>query len=139
MLDETVPIQLSSTFGTATNTFLSGGIMVALLLGIGLPDDDDIEGQKETGFWRVIYGFQYFCQALTVIMFMTCYPEDSITYSISTENDEASLVLIIKVVSNKDHRLSVVSTGLEHAPITLAYFGRKQLLFWGQLSMVLSL
>jgi facilitated trehalose transporter len=44
MLDETVPIQLSSTFGTATNTFLSGGIMVALLLGAGLPADDDIEG-----------------------------------------------------------------------------------------------
>ena len=44
MLDETVPIHLSSTFGTATNTFLSGGIMVALLLGVGLPDDDDLEG-----------------------------------------------------------------------------------------------
>jgi MFS family permease len=44
MLDETVPIHLSSTFGTATNTFLSGGIMVALLLGAGLPDDDDTEG-----------------------------------------------------------------------------------------------
>lgn len=97
MLDETVPHQLSSTFGTATNTFLSGGIMVALLLGICLPDDDDLEGQKETGNWRVIYGFQYFCQALTLIMFMTCYPEDSITYSISTENDEAALALIRKV------------------------------------------
>jgi MFS family permease len=61
MLDETVPIHLSSTFGTATNTFLSGGIMVALLLGAGLPDDDDIEGQKADGFWRVIYGFPYLC------------------------------------------------------------------------------
>lgn len=39
MLDETVPIHLNSSFGTATNTFLSGGIMVALLLGIILPDN----------------------------------------------------------------------------------------------------
>lgn len=97
MLDETVPVHLSSTFGTATNTFLSGGIMVALLLGACLPDDDDIEGQKETGNWRIIYGFQYFCQALTIIMFLTCYKEDSITYSISTENDEHALSLIKKV------------------------------------------
>lgn len=102
MLDETVPIHLSSTFGTATNTFLSGGIMVALLLGIGLPDDDDLEGQKETGFWRVIYGFQYFCQALTIIMFMTCYRDDSITYSISTGNDEAALRLIEKVYASTE-------------------------------------
>jgi facilitated trehalose transporter len=61
MLDETVPIQLSSTFGTATNTFLSGGIMIALLLGVGLPAGDDIEGQKEDKFWRVLYGFPYAC------------------------------------------------------------------------------
>jgi len=54
MLDETVPISLSSSFGTASNSFLSCGIMIALLLGVGLPDQDDIEAQKDDGFWRVI-------------------------------------------------------------------------------------
>ena len=44
MLDETVPIHLGSAFGTASNSFMSGGIMVAILLGVGLPDDDDTEG-----------------------------------------------------------------------------------------------
>ena len=43
MLDETVPIHLSSSFGTASNSFLSFGIMVALLLGIGLPAQDDVQ------------------------------------------------------------------------------------------------
>ena len=61
MLDETVPIHLNSSFGTATNTFLSGGIMVALLLGALLPADDDIEAQKIDGNWRIIYGFPYIC------------------------------------------------------------------------------
>lgn len=102
MLDETVPIHLSSSFGTATNTFLSGGIMVALLLGAGLPDDDDLEGQVEDGFWRVLYGFPYACQALTILMFLTCYPEDSITYSISTGNDEHALSLIKKVYASHE-------------------------------------
>jgi len=44
MLDETVPIHLSSKFGTATNSLLSGGIMIAVLLGTVLPEDDDLEG-----------------------------------------------------------------------------------------------
>lgn len=57
MLDETVPISLSSSFGTASNSFLSCGIMIALLLGVGLPDQDNLQGQVDDGFWRVIYGF----------------------------------------------------------------------------------
>lgn len=105
MLDETVPIQLSSSFGTATNTFLSGGIMVALLLGAGLPEQDDIQGQIDDGFWRVIYGFPFACQAITILMFLTLFREDSITYSISTDNDADALSLIKKVyASHEDHQ-----------------------------------
>lgn len=44
MLDETVPTHLNSSFGTATNSFMSGGIMIALLLGAFLPEDDDKVG-----------------------------------------------------------------------------------------------
>ena len=102
MLDETVPIQLSSSFGTATNTFLSGGIMVALLLGAGLPDQDDIPAQIDDGFWRVIYGFPFACQVITILMFMTCFREDSITYNISTNNDADALALIKKVYASHE-------------------------------------
>jgi len=76
--------------------------MVALLLGAGLPDDDDVEGQKADGFWRVLYGFPYACQALTVLMFLTCWPEDSITYSIATGNDEHALSLIKRVYAQSE-------------------------------------
>ena len=104
MLDETVPIHLNSSFGTATNTFLSGGIMLALLLGAFLPANDDVEAQKEDGFWRLIYGFPYICQATTIIMLLTCFREDSITFSISTNNDADALSLIKKVYAeHEDH------------------------------------
>jgi hypothetical protein len=83
MLDETVPLHLSSAFGTATNIFLSFGIMVALLLGSVLPPDDDYEGQLLDNNWRVIYGFPYICQALTILMCLTCFRDDSITFSLS--------------------------------------------------------
>jgi facilitated trehalose transporter len=61
MLDETVPIHLNSSFGTATNTFLSGGIMIAVVLGAILPDDYDLQGQRDDGNWRILYGFPYIC------------------------------------------------------------------------------
>lgn len=76
--------------------------MIALLLGIGLPEDEDYEGQKNDGFWRVIYGFPYGCQAITILMFLTCYREDSITYNISAGNDEEALTLIKKVYKDNE-------------------------------------
>lgn len=83
MLDETVPIHLNSSFGTATNTFLSGGIMIAVVLGAILPDDLDVAGQIEDTNWRILYGFPYICQFFTILMFMCCFREDSITFTIS--------------------------------------------------------
>lgn len=61
MLDETVPIQLISSFGTATNSFLAGGIMIAIVLGILLPEEVDKQGQMDDGMWRVLYGFPFVC------------------------------------------------------------------------------
>lgn len=111
MLDETVPIHLNSSFGTATNTFLSGGIMIALLLGVILPDNEVIIDGVSTPNtsaleadlnWRVIYGFPFICQALTLLMFMTCFREDSIVYTISIGDDEAALSLIKKVYDPRE-------------------------------------
>ena len=59
MLEETIPTQNISAFGTATNTLLAGGIMVAIVLGVGLPEGDDIEGMKNDEFYKVIYGFPW--------------------------------------------------------------------------------
>lgn len=102
MLDETVPIHLNSSFGTATNTFLSGGIMIAVVLGALLPEDNDTAGQKLDTNWRIIYGFPYICSFFTILIFMCCFPEDSITFSISNGRDEEALSLIKKVYSPKE-------------------------------------
>jgi len=102
MLDETVPIHLNSSFGTATNTFLSGGIMIAVVLGVLLPEDKDLELQKADGNWRILYGFPYICQFFTVLIFACCFREDSITFSISQGKDDEALALIKKVYSEKE-------------------------------------
>lgn len=55
-LDETVPLRLTSIFGTVTNTFLSFGATLCLLLAVFLPDDDDTAGQKVDEYWRLTFG-----------------------------------------------------------------------------------
>ena len=42
MLDETIPVSHLAIFGTVTNTFLSLGITVAIMMGVVLPADGDI-------------------------------------------------------------------------------------------------
>lgn len=87
MLDETVPIHLSSSFGTATNSFMSGGIMIALLFGAILPEDDDYVGQMEDKNWRILYGFPFICQALTILLLLIVFKEESITFNITNQNE----------------------------------------------------
>lgn len=109
MLDETVPIHLNSKFGTATNSLLSGGIMVAVLLGALLPDDLDYQGQKEDGNWRILYGFPYVCQILTVVLLLVYFKEDSIGFSISNGNTKDALSLIKKVYHKDEDPQAVLN------------------------------
>jgi len=110
MLDETVPAYLSSSFGTATNTLLAGGIAVAIILGAFLPEADDKEGLLADGNWRIIYGFPYICQALTNLLFLTCFREDSIVFSIGNGDDESAITLIKKVYAKTEDPSAVLAT-----------------------------
>lgn len=47
MLEETIPSKNISAFGTATNTLLAAGITIAIVLAVGLPEGDDIQGMKD--------------------------------------------------------------------------------------------
>lgn len=82
LIEETVPVHLITKSGTSSKSFLFFGILACLLLSIALPRDDDTEAQEQTEMWRLIYGFQYICQVLTVLIFTASFPEDSIAYNI---------------------------------------------------------
>ena len=83
MLDETIPITHLGTYGTATNTFLSLGLSLAMILGLILPDDGDTVGQAADGNWRIVYGFPLFCQFLSATSLLLYFRQDSITNNIS--------------------------------------------------------
>lgn len=73
------------------------GIMIAIVLAVGLPDDGAIAEQEADEFWRVIYGFPYLLQFLMVLMFTTCFSHDSIVYNISHGHEDEAKALIKKV------------------------------------------
>ena len=56
MLDETVPIYKLKSYGLCTNLYLSLGITVAMLMGLWLPREGEIELMKTTNLWRYIFG-----------------------------------------------------------------------------------
>lgn len=55
MLDETIPIYKLKIFGLATNVYLNLGITLAMIMGLWLPNVDDIEEIKTTQVWRYIF------------------------------------------------------------------------------------
>ena len=57
MIEETVPTQLLGSFGVITNLSVNTGSLVAILMGLGLPEDT--KGMQETNFWRVIFGLPW--------------------------------------------------------------------------------
>lgn len=99
MLEETVPTQNLSAFGTATNTLLACGIMIAIVLGALLPDGDDLLGMKNDWYYRVIYGFPWLFQGLSLVMFLTYYREDSIVFLIRNGDYDGAIKGIQKVYS----------------------------------------
>jgi MFS family permease len=46
MLDETVPIYKLKVFGLATNAYICLGITLAMIMGLGFPEESDIEAMK---------------------------------------------------------------------------------------------
>lgn len=67
LLDETVPVDQLGAFGIATNAYICLGIGLAMVIGIGLPEEGDIEAFKQDEFWRFVYGFPLvFCIFLQI-------------------------------------------------------------------------
>ena len=65
---------------------------------------------KEDGAWRVLYGFPYVCQFLTITLFTFVFPEESVSFNIARGNDEEALSLIRKVYSPNEDPEEILQT-----------------------------
>ena len=65
---------------------------------------------KDDGAWRVLYGFPYVCQFLTITLFTFVFPEESVSFNIARGNDEEALSLIRKVYSPNEDPEEILQT-----------------------------
>jgi hypothetical protein len=80
MIDETVPVYKLKLFGLATNVYISLGVTMAMLMGLWLPNSDDIEGMKKTQFWRYIFGMPAVFSIMQFLCLFTILKYDSIMF-----------------------------------------------------------
>lgn len=77
------------SFGIITNLSVNTGSLMAILMGIGLPDSD-VE-KAETNFWRVIFGLPWVFQALTIPALLFVLKEDSIKFLLNNYQEKEAL------------------------------------------------
>eukprot|EP00347_Sterkiella_histriomuscorum_P013305 403365224 len=103
MIDETVPINLLGTFGVVTNLSMNAGNMVSILMGAGLPDQDDTQAIKDSNFWRVIFGLPIIIQVIQILAFVLVIKSEPIKYLIDQKKDTECLNAIAKVYDSSQN------------------------------------
>jgi MFS family permease len=77
-IEETVPDHKLSLYTPLFMCSVAFGSMIALLLGAGLPDEEDAKGLKESGFWRVIIGIPMVLQVASIASMIFLIRFDSV-------------------------------------------------------------
>lgn len=87
-LNESVPVEYSSTFGFTTNFGVICGIMICLLMGAGLPNPtDDPQAAKDDKLWIVISLFPALIGAINLILWLFVFRLESVKAGIVAEID----------------------------------------------------
>lgn len=108
MLDESCPSSHIRIFGTATNIFLTAGIMVAMLL-IGLiPSESNLIADKGTSEWRLKYAVPIICQITAIIFHGFIFTEDTIAFNISQKNYKEALDKIRKIYAPSEKHKAIL-------------------------------
>ena len=68
IIEETIPSHIYDSLGVIFNLSQCCGTIVGMSLGQVLPDDEDIEGLKQTDNWRIIYVYVPVCVYITVLL-----------------------------------------------------------------------
>jgi MFS family permease len=79
-IEETVPDRLLSLYSPLFMCSVAFGSTMALLMGAGLPDDNNPEALKNSDFWRSILGLPILLNIISVLSMIFYVKYDSIRY-----------------------------------------------------------
>jgi MFS family permease len=106
MIEETVPSHVMDYgFGTSTNLCINVAIMIELLLGIGLPPEEDF---YDTNYWMVFYAFAVPLLCFALFFNMTYFKNDSIVFLAKQGKKQECLEVIKKVFNESDKNCEII-------------------------------
>ena len=83
ILDETIPAHLIDRgFGMSTNLLINFGVMMATVLAIGNPSEDDYDALNDSWYWRFEYGFAVVPAIISLVLSFAVHREDSLLFLI---------------------------------------------------------
>ncbi len=94
-IDETIPSEISGSFGILVNAYICFGIMSSYFLGALLPSDE--EDYASTEMWRVIFAFPIIVAIMQQLLFLIVYREEPIGYCITAGREEEAKKLMRRI------------------------------------------
>ena len=95
-LQETVPAAKSAVFDFTTNFGVILGITINLVIGLGLPQDDDGRS-KDHFYWRFILALPLAFIVVQLILWLAIFRVDSLKYSFSVKDFDACRKQLTKI------------------------------------------
>lgn len=69
-ISETYPTEIQTSFGVVLNLGIVSGILTMSLVGLALPEKDDVQGCKDDELWRICYGLQIAPAVISTLMWL---------------------------------------------------------------------
>ena len=109
--EEVIPQDYASIFGAIFPVSQTFGILLSQLLGEGLPLEDDLDGLRNSQYWRFIMGFPLILLVISALMVLLIVRYDSPKFLIFNDRRrEAELMLrkIYKLDHSMDNLISYI-------------------------------
>lgn len=107
-IEETVPDRLVSLYSPLFMCSVAFGGMIALLMGAGLPDDNNPEALANSNFWKLIMGAPLLLQIISVLSMHFFVKYDSIRYLVFKGDYAPARDMIKKVYAKTEKATNIM-------------------------------
>lgn len=102
-VNEIIPKHLLEVgFSQCTNFMICVAILTSMALGLGMPDEFDIEGLKQTHFWQFVYGFPIIILVLSLYLNLVVHKQDTLSFHLENDQEKQAKAILEKIYPKED-------------------------------------
>jgi MFS family permease len=97
-VNETVPNHLlDKGFSQCTNISICLCILLSMILGIGMPRDNEVDMLKTTHYWQFVYAFPIIFFLLSLYLNIFVHKEDTLNFHVTNGEKEKAIRMLEKI------------------------------------------